>query len=58
MWVAWLVALLPLAQVVVLECWDRVPHWVPCLAEGGGGCASPSDPPPPVLAGSHSLSLK
>ena len=31
-WVALLVKRLPSAQVMILESWDPVPHWAPCLA--------------------------
>ena len=33
---------LPLAQVMILEIWDQVPHWAPCMG--------PASPPACVSA--------
>ena len=31
---------LPLAQGVILESWDRVPHWVPYVDPSPSACVS------------------
>ena len=59
-WVAQFVEQLPLAQVMILESRDQVPHPAPCSAwDGGvgGWSASLSDLLPLMLSLSHSLSL-
>ncbi|XP_054365653.1 protein YIPF4 isoform X1 [Mirounga angustirostris] len=54
-WVAQLVKRLPLAQVMILESLDRVPHRAPCSA---GGLLLPLTLPPLMCSLSFSLSLK
>ena len=52
-WVAQPVKHLPLAKVMILRSWNRVPHWAPCSV---GSLLLPL-PPSAVCACSSSLSL-
>jgi len=46
-WVAQSVKRLPLAQVMIPESWDQVPHWAPC---SGGSLLLPLPAAPPACA--------
>ena len=49
---------LPLAQGVILETQDRVPHWAPCMEPASfSACVSAPLPLPPSLSLALSLSL-